>query len=56
MILKALRIDKGYAGGAAHSGTCIHNYGSCISILYILRKVIFVSTQWYKYNFNLRKL
>ena len=30
-----LRIGKGYPGGAAHSGTCIHNYGGRISMLYI---------------------
>ena len=31
-----LRIDKGSPGDAAHLGICIHNYGSWISILYIL--------------------
>ena len=31
-----LRIDKGSPGGAVHLGTCFHNYGSWIRILYIL--------------------
>ena len=35
-----LRIGKGSPGGAAHSGTCFLNYGSWISMLYMLWKVI----------------
>ena len=32
----SLRIDKGSPGDAAHLGTCFHNYGSWISILFVL--------------------
>ena len=52
LLIHQLRIDRGSPGGAAHSGTCIHSYGSWIGILYIFRKIIFFSTQWYKYNFS----
>ena len=32
----ALRIDKGYPGGAAHFGKCSYNYGCYIYVFYIL--------------------
>ena len=31
-------LDKGSSGGAAHSGICIHDYGSLIGILYIMMR------------------
>ena len=31
-----LRIDKGYPGGATHSGNCSYNYGGSVYVLYIL--------------------
>ena len=32
----SLRIDTGYLGGAAHSGTSINSYGNYIGVLYII--------------------
>ena len=41
----ALRIDKGSPGGGLYLGTCIRNYDNCQGILYIVKKIIFFSSQ-----------